>query len=453
MNTQALRPRLIAHLRMVLACAAIAMGAAILAMQAAKPTPLTLHLISPLPFPQSHTVIADVNGDGRADLVTDVPGNAAITTLQVGLRQFRAVSNPYYRAASPPRNGYQAWSAIGDVTGDGIPDSVQTVVTFTSTPRDAPNGPSRMVRVQVQAGRPGGSFGAPYWARVENRSGHTMPDLSGLGRPVFAIGDVTGDGRADLILEGAPTGGMAAQTNIEVLAAQRDGSFRLTGSFDGADDITSAELADVSGDGAPEVILGRLTGFAQLDGQLRSAPTVVFDPHRGTEVSTSMPPTTTFADINRDGRADAVYAAPDGEIYFRPGNGNDTFGPAQLLYGKHLTHRSRLVVPAHPPEAAEYLVEPPIVAAADVTGDGLIDLVIESRAPGKVPADEGTGPNGIRVLAGDGHGHFHQTGPTLLVNNAALRDVTDLDGDGHPDLIFDADGTEVAWGLGHGQFD
>jgi len=168
--------------------------------------------------------------------------------------------------------------AVGDLNGDGRPD---IVVSSDNLPGFA------AAALLLQAGD--GGFGAPQWLFTGgNESAGNL-----------AIGDIDGDGRADLV--GAPAQGLTvfAQRSDGQLAAPR----RLS-----TDPFPSAPvLADVNGDGRLD-ILAAAGAFdfelrlQQADGTL-AAPAVYPDSFRGAGLD---PATVAVTDVNGDGRADVL---------------------------------------------------------------------------------------------------------------------------------------------------
>ncbi|HKF42796.1 MAG TPA: VCBS repeat-containing protein [Thermoanaerobaculia bacterium] len=136
------------------------------------------------------------------------------------------------------------------------------------------------------------------------------------------------------------------------------------------------------------------------------------------------------ADFNRDGKIDlaiANHGVP--EVTILLGDGKGGFRPAP---GSPLSVRSR--------------PHPHTIAAVDVNGDGLLDLVIDSW-----------GENRLTVLLGDGRGGFAAPGATVEAGRKPYRNlrVADLDGDGLKDIVVPnlaERGVTILSGDGHGGF-
>jgi hypothetical protein len=140
------------------------------------------------PFPAGPTpfgaAVADVNGDGRPDVVVANYSGHADATADDGLTWIRNDGNRRFTPVPLrlARGDYSSSVATGDVNGDGIADAA-----FPNT-----NGAS----VTVLFGSPAGPRGAEAIA--------TMP-----APYAIALADVDGDGRADLVV--------TSQTRDEIL--------------------------------------------------------------------------------------------------------------------------------------------------------------------------------------------------------------------------------------------
>jgi len=235
--------------------------------------------------------VADINGDGRPDLVIDTYSSGLWTMLNLGGGQF---GPPVQVSTDAAR--YQDF-AVGDVTGDGIPDIVG----------------HNVISVEVRVGRGDSTFAPPI--------DYPIPQYNdgGLG---LALGDFNGDGRTDVAVTNSsnnpeaavhvfyqtPTGTLGPAVTLPTLDVpdmiksvdvnhdgrtdlvvahggwdyvgvylqQPDGTFSpeqlyYTGQQD-FDASSGLDVADINGDGLPDIVLGSAGGLEVLSQTPGGAP-------------------------------------------------------------------------------------------------------------------------------------------------------------------------------------
>ncbi|MEP6940469.1 MAG: VCBS repeat-containing protein, partial [Rudaea sp.] len=238
-----------------------------------------------------------------------------------------------------------------------------------------------------------------------------------------AAGDLNGDGLADIV--GIDNSGTSA-ASVTVRIAKADGTFGagvpypLPGSVDEA-----AVLEDVNGDGKPDVIvatidantrqeyLSVLTGKG--DGTLNTAVSFTISTPTYINSGGGSSPATIVnliaADLRGNGRKDLV--ASNGLILLN--NGNGTFAP-----GAKAGFAPRSATSNYGPN----------LAAGDLNGDRKTDLVVNNGAQ-------------IDIYLGNGDGSFNKGRSYATLDSVGYVSVTDIDGDGNPDIFV---------GLGNGGF-
>ena len=167
--------------------------------------------------------------------------------------------------------------------------------------------------------------------------------------------------------------------------------------------------ADVNADGLLDLLVGNETEGTLL--VLLGDGAGGFRPASGSP-STAGPNPLDIAvgDFNRDGRLDVAIA------------NHDTSGVTVLLGGASAAFTPAIGSPFFTGSRPHVHS----VAAADLTGDGNLDLVAES-------ADT----DSVQVLVGDGHGSFSSPAPYFVGALPYYRVRTgDLDGDGRPDVAI-----------------
>ena len=259
--------------------------------------------------------------------------------------------------------------ALGDVTGDGIPDVVAVASQDT---------------VSTMPGIGNGAFGNAVTTVVQ------WLDMAGA-----ALADLNGDGKMDLVIGGSPDAGGGG---IGVLLSKGDGTFPQPAFYkvnDGA--LGNAVVGDFNGDGIPDIAAGGTKGMwffkGKGDGTFHAGFLAVATPSQALWSGA--------ADFNGDGNLDlAVSAYPSG-VYVLFGKGNGTFRTPVVLgttdWGYlavgDVTRSGHpdIVVPSDPAtvSASVYINNgkgsfgTPIqvslsglsVAIGDVNGDGIPDLV------------------------------------------------------------------------------
>src|SRR5713226_1915786 len=189
----------------------------------------------------SSVAVADVNGDGKLDLVVAnncVSGsNCANGTVGVLLGHG---DGTFSAAVSYGSGGYYAYSvAVADVNRDGKPDLL--VANQCVTNSNCANG-----LVSVLLGNGDGTFQPP----VSYSSGGQFA-LS------VAVADTNGDGKPDLLVVNEYVGnGNLSNGTVGVLLGNGDGTFQAAVTYgSGGKYAGSVAVADLNGDGKPDLLV------------------------------------------------------------------------------------------------------------------------------------------------------------------------------------------------------
>jgi hypothetical protein len=224
----------------------------------------------------------DVTGDGTDDIVT-VPGPGGGPHVRIFDGTTGKEVRAFFADASADRLGLTV--AAADVTGDGRAD----VVTGTG-----PGGGPRVTVFDGQTGTPVRDFIA-Y-------------DPAFRGGVNVAAGDITGDGRAEIVTTPGRDGGPHVRVFDGAGGAELRSFFAFDPGFTGG---VSVAAADVTGDGRADIVTGTGVGTA---GDVR-----VFDGPSGSQLR-GFAPYGSFAggvsvvavDLTGDGVADVVTAPGPG---------------------------------------------------------------------------------------------------------------------------------------------
>jgi len=304
--------------------------------------------------------VADVDNDGKLDIVT---ANQASHDISVLLGNGDGTFQP---ARSSPTGLASQWVAAGEFNGDGKIDLAVSDGNQT----------------QVLLGNGDGTFTAfgPY--------------VLG-GMQVVAV-DVNHDGKLDLV----------STLNFGQLVVQLgngNGTFQPTITYPIASDAIGVAVADLNGDGKPDIVTASrtpntLSVFLGVgDGTFISAPAVTLQ---------SGPSSLSAADLNGDGKQDLIVGNQfSGNVAVLLGNGDGTFQSASTLTAGS---------------------DPLLLAAADLNRDGRIDLIVSD-----------VNSHDAYVFAGNGNGTFAAPAVFALAASSVPRGVAvgDFNGDGLIDFV------------------
>jgi hypothetical protein len=186
-------------------------------------TPGTTYLVGDHPYQRLRS--ADMDGDGRADIVTtNWEGNNVTVLLSDGKGFHQATGSPFGCPAAPFAH------ALADVNGDGRPDVIAAHYSGHSTDTS-----SDAVSVLLNLG--GGRLGP-----ARRYDGGRLP----IG---VAVGDLNHDGKADLAV--ADMGG----DSVTVLLGDGRGEFRPGGSYAVGRGPEAVAVGDLNGDGKPDLVV------------------------------------------------------------------------------------------------------------------------------------------------------------------------------------------------------
>jgi MYXO-CTERM domain-containing protein len=329
--------------------------------------------------------VADVTGEGRSDLVSVGDDGSAYVWPGQSTKKFGSAVSSFagtYDLANLDGSGHQV-VGVADVTGDGRADLVSA----------HGNG-----NAYVYPGAASGAFGSSV-ASFEGTFDSANHD--GTGHYAVGVADVTGDGRADLVT-------VHENGNGYVYPGQSGGSFGSgVASFDGTLDHANwdgsghhvVDVADVTGDGKADLVTVHTDGNAyvypgQASGAFASGvasfdKTMDLANHDGTGHWV-----VGLADITGDGSADLVSMADDGNAYVWPGNSKGGFGSAvssfdtTMDFANHDGTGHYIVAPTGPDgesslpdtSAASTGQEPPSGAGTSASG---MDPVTDDDAGGR----------------------------------------------------------------------
>ena len=255
----------------------------------------------------------------------------------------------------------------------------------------------------------------------------------------------------------------AAATSVNVLLGNGNGTFQPALNFSTGFDPYSVAAADVSGDGRLDLIVAGtgssdvnvLLGFSSFVGSVYTIDQIVpfvvsinrTTPSAATTNATSVVYTVTFsesvtgvdptdfhlAETGTVGATLTQVTPVNASVYKLIVSGITGSGSLGLNLVDNSSIRDLAGNPLLQPNAVALFASavnfttgtnPKSVAVADVSGDGLPDLVVANY-----------GSNSVSVLLGNGNGTF-QTAHNFTTGTQPIAvAVTDVNNDGHPDLL------------------
>jgi hypothetical protein len=363
--------------------------------QAMATAPFFLPAATYDPGGQSFSVaVADVNVDGRSDLVV---ANAGFAEGLIGVLLGRG-DGTFQPVVTYNSGGNLAQSVeVADVNGDGKPDLLIANCGYIGV--NLCNHSDGLVGVLL-----GNGDGTFHPVVTYNSGGSTAVSI--------AVADLNSDGRPDLLAANeCGTSQDCGRGSVGVLLGNGDGTFQVAKDYNLGSAINSVVTADVNGDGKLDslVAMGGIhnnVGVLLGNGDGTFQPVVAYDSGGNNTLSVVV------ADVNRDGKPDLLVGnqcdmtsnCADGSVGVLLGNGNGTVRPV-VNYGSG---------------------GPGVwgLAVADLNGDSNPDLI-----------DASSFHNTVGVLLGNGDGTFEAI-ETFGSGGRLPRFVAlaDLNGDDKPDI-------------------
>ena len=355
--------------------------------------------------PEPREILADVNGDGRLDLVdwqSGVDYWQHPRTFHVSLGQ----PGGGFAAPDTYSSALDLWTILAtDVNHDGADD----IIVVSAAAQNQPP-----CSVEVWLGNPAG-----YLTRFE---ASTQNGVTAMG-PMLVVGDVSGDGWPDLVMPSGqnPSVQNAAGIEISVYLSDSTGALHLSKTYT-THGPSSIHIRDWNGDGSPDLVMLPAVEilYNRGDGTFeQDVDCGVWFPGAGDGV---------VADFNRDGQMD-VAVSTQGSVEV-PEKG----AKIGVILGLGGCGFSPLHYYDLPGSVSWHL------HASDMNGDGQLDLVNISEQRSVMTGLEASFLN---VLLGNPDGTFQLPATAIPLGSVPIADMAigETTRDQRPDiLVVDPDG-------------
>ncbi len=243
----------------------------------------------------------------------------------------------------------------------------------------------------------------------------------GAGCRSLTVADVSGDGKLDLVVANS------GSANVAVLRGSGTGAFRRPITYAAGTNPRSLNLADVNNDGVTDIALATDINFSTTASVMLGQGGGAFQLFASYSFDTAVA-AVTVGDFNADSRLDLAAAGHhdnSSKFAILLGNGDGTFA-----FGQQSTSAS-----------------PGDITTADFNEDGILDLAVPSSA---------SAANTIAIWQGTGGGTFFQSQTYTVGAGVKAVEAADIEGDGAIDLIVsntEAATIDVLLGQGTGTFD
>lgn len=355
-------------------------------------------------------IVDDLDGDGNADIFVGLGdggtfnGDDGAPGLGYALM---GNGNGTFQGAPQISVGAYTGNNLADVTGSGTLDLITNTI---NTPYGFPLNPSSTFTVQLGTGKgafvPKSTITAPASFVL---GGTTYTGANTAVAETFALGDINGDGKADLVFTDATSPNTVYFTSL----SNGDGTFQ-------------APVPNLFPQIAPAADFD--TGLTLAGQQITN---LTKGGHAGLIFTFNETAGTSFG-------GPAVNTYNQGFIVL-PGNGDGTFG-------------SPVITSTYSSNTAPTISNPPqIVAVADVNGDGNPDLIVNTTLSYNVNG----GTSELQVYLGNGDGTFKAPSTLTTVSNPnGSLVMADFNNDGKLDLAVmsetDAGQVQLVICLGNG---
>jgi hypothetical protein len=348
----------------------------------------------------NQTVIADIDGDGKPDLiVVDDYAHAISIYRNIGTNGILTAASFAPPVVLPTTSGqYSPYGiAVADLDGDGKLDIVVTEFG------------DNLVSVYKNNCTPGNIATNLFGPRQDFPTGSQPQKM--------AAADLDGDGKPDLIVANASAGTISILRNTS-----EGGSINFAPKVDIATGggCNGVAVGDLSGSGRLDIVTANTDGTLSILQNIINAPGAIATDSFAPKISLSIPSggvDVVIVDIDGDGRLDlavSTYLPQTFSIIQNQSNGGDLTASS---FGQRIDY---------PLDGRGHTI-----SVGDLDGDGRPDLVVDTELNSTISIFRNESTPGILT-------NSSLSGPVELATgwNAWGSAVGDLVGDGRPDIVF-----------------
>jgi hypothetical protein len=353
---------------------------------------------SPYVMPEAVT-IADVNGDGKKDIISsNADGSDVTVLLGKGDGTVNLPTEGYSTGGTPHTS-----ALVADFNGDGFADIIVPDDNFSFA---------------YLQGYGDGTFRAA----TDLFSPVPPPATTRAFAQVIASADLNGDGYPDFVVGNC----CDSSIGVTVFLSQPDGTLGAGTNYGMGGSLTSVAIADFNGDGIPDIAALNLGGdgvqifTGNGDGTFNPGGSYSTGGSNANGTKNGPFNQIVTGDFNKDGHIDiavANYSSSNVSVLLNNGTGGFATAASYAVAGNAQT-----------------------IATADVNNDGFLDLVVTDYAS----------PGFVNVLLNQKNGTFlaaPQSPITFAFNYPGNIALGDLDGDGKLDLVVTVGDTTKGTGL------
>lgn len=338
--------------------------------------------------------LADFDGDDVPDLIVALSNDGTIVFMRGRADQnFFDLPGPPVQVGVSPRGLNSA-----DIDGDGIRDLLVANEGADSSPGS----------LSVLHGNGDGTFTVILQDDPDpEHPGELVPNLiTDLGSVAVEVGDLDGDATLDVAV-------LNERSNtLSLFTGDGAGGFTPAGELPAGAAPKDFALVDLDGDGRLDLVIAR--GNEDAVSVQRGNGDLTFGPATSYTVGT-VPNQVALGDLDGNGALDLVVTnSRSGDISVLLGDGAGGFGPVRTYVAD---------------------AEPQALALDDLNDDGLLDAVAATQGGDSGPS--------VAVLRNRGDGTLHAAEDLPAGNGPSALAVADVTDDGLPDLIVTGDSGQV----------